>query len=398
MTGAPLRAGAVSVDITPSDLSRTWLAGFGLNRRAAGILEPLSAPVLFLSAGGRAVVLVALDLIGLGRSWIDAIAARSTRLDGAALICGCTHTHSAPDTLGIWGRGLFGEVPVRSGVDRAYLDEVVERVAAGIDRAIASSQPVRMRSASFDVPERWTRNDRKGGARYDGAVAAAFESEDGERVATLLNYACHPETLWSQNRLVSPDFPGAFRRRASELAGGVALYTSGPLGAMLTPDVPAGASAQQRQQFAEDLGRTLAELGEEHLAAREPETPETLHHASFPLALRNRNWRFQLFRMLRILETRLRSGRVEMQIHHLRLGDLELLTAPGEVVPELGLRIRERMNARERAIFGLCGEQIGYILEPAMFENDEYRYERTLSLGRDTAEELLAGYDALLGV
>ena len=396
MSGAALRAGAVSVDITPSDLSRTWLAGFGLNRRATGILEPLSASVLYLSAGRHAVVLVAVDLIGLGRAWIDAIAARSTRLGGAALLCGSTHTHSGPDTLGIWGRGLFGAVPVRSGVDRAYLARLIEHVAAGIDRAIATSQPVRMRSASFDVPQRWARNDRKGGARYDGAVAAAFESDDGERVATLLNYASHPETLWDENRLVSPDFPGAFRRRTSELAGGVALYMSGPLGAMLTPDVPEGASAPQRQQYAEDLGRTLAELGEQHLAGCAPEQPETLHHASSPLVLRNRNWRFQLFRMLRILETRLRGGRVEARIHHLRVGQLELLTAPGEVVPELGLRIRERMRAPDRAIFGLCGEEVGYILEPAMFENDEYRYERTMSLGRDTAEDLLAAYDALL--
>ncbi|MBW2416855.1 MAG: hypothetical protein JRG76_20355, partial [Deltaproteobacteria bacterium] len=344
-SGEGLRAGAVSVDITPSDLSSTWLAGFGLNRRATGILEPLSASVLYLSAGGSEVVLVSADLIGLGRSWIDAIAARTTRLGGAALICGSTHTHSAPDTLGIWGRGLFGEVPVRSGVDRSYLTGVVERIAAGIDRAIASSRPVRMRSTSFDVPEHWTRNDRKGGARYDRAVAAAFDGEDGERVATLLNYACHPETLWDENRLVSPDFPGAFRRRASELAGGVALYLSGPLGAMLTPDVPLGATAPQRQQFAEEMGRALAELGEQHLAACEAKTPDALHHASVDLTLRNRNWRFQLFRMLRILETRLQRGRVEMQIHHLRVGDLEMLTAPGEVVPELGRRIHERMSA-----------------------------------------------------
>jgi len=87
---------------------------------------------------------------------------------------------------------------------------------------------------------------------------------------------------------------------------------------------------------------------------------------------------------------------VRAPLHYLRLGDLELLSAPGEVAPELGARIRARLSARHRMVLGLCGEEIGYILEPAMYDDPEYAYEAGMSLGRPTADALLAGYDALL--
>ena len=112
-----------------------------------------------------------------------------------------------------------------------------ERVAGAIDEAIGSAAEAKMVAASFDVDEQWNRNDRKGGARYDRATAMAFEAADGSRIATMLHFASHPETLWEHNTLISPDFPGSFRRRTRELAGGVALYFTGPLGAMLTPNV-----------------------------------------------------------------------------------------------------------------------------------------------------------------
>src|SRR5262249_6541038 len=144
--------------------------------------------------------------------------------------CACTHTHAGPDTLGLWGRGLLG-VPLLSGVDPRYRDDLVKRAAGALADAVTSAAPATLRAASFEGAGTWTRNARRGGARCDTAVAVACDAESGGRIATWLCHASHPETLWSTNTLVSPDFPGAFRARAAELAGGVALYTSGPLGA-----------------------------------------------------------------------------------------------------------------------------------------------------------------------
>ena len=58
-----LLAGAARVDITPTDLSRTFLAGFGINRRPLGVLDPLEAGALFIEDPARksSAVLVSVD-------------------------------------------------------------------------------------------------------------------------------------------------------------------------------------------------------------------------------------------------------------------------------------------------------------------------------------------------
>jgi len=394
---AALRAGAACTDITPTDLGRTFLAGFGFDRRAEGVLEALAASALYLESGGARVALVSADLLALPRPLVDEIRARVRGIaEKRAILCCATHTHSGPDPLGLWGRSLLGRVPISSGVDREYLGWLAGRVASCVDAAVERCVPARLRAASFEVPARWTRNDRRGGARFDGAVALAFDDLEGRRIATLLNYASHPETLWSENRLVSSDFPGAFRRRSAGLAGGVPLYVSGPLGAMLTPDVPRDAGIDERRSFCEALGSALAERAEQELAGAEPQSEPTLRHAARAVRLPNANWRFRLFQRLGWLPAQTRGGCVENDVHWLRVGDVEGVSAPGEVAPEVGERMRGKLRARHRLILGLCDDEVGYVLEPGMFDDPEYRYEATVSLGRDTAAILLAAQDALV--
>ena len=61
----------------------------------------------------------------------------------------------------------------------------------------------------------------------------------GRRIATVVNFAAHPETLWEFNTLLSPDYVGPLRARLESEVGGETVYLSGPLGAMLTPNVQA---------------------------------------------------------------------------------------------------------------------------------------------------------------
>ena len=77
-------------------------------------------------------------------------------------------------------------------------------------------------------------------------------------------------------------------------------------------------------------------------------------------------------------------------------GDVEALTAPGEMLPELGHRIRGLMRAPHGLLLGLAIDEMGYIVPTEQFDDREYRYERSMSLGRGTADHLVAAYEALL--
>src|SRR6185369_15571851 len=62
--------------------------------------------------------------------------------------------------------------------------------------------------------------------------ALRFIGADGATIATLINWSTHPESLESDNTLVSSDFPHYARARVEAQLGGTAVYFTGDLGAV----------------------------------------------------------------------------------------------------------------------------------------------------------------------
>jgi hypothetical protein len=389
-------AGAASRDITPEHVEGLHLAGFGAGRTALGVLDPLEVGALYLKTEDTEVALVTIDCIGLNLPVVQAIRARVEGLEGSAIVIMATHTHSAPDTIGMWGPTFFGLVPRKSGVDPDWLEHVIQSTADAVVEARTSAQPAHLKTASFDIDASWTRNDRTGGGRYDQAVSLAFEGVDGVRIATLLNFASHPEALWTDNRLISAEHPGYFRARMRELHPGTPLYFSGPLGGMLTPNVSEDGDAATRQAYVRDLGRHLAEASEAALSQATPEATPVLVHRRAELMLKNDNRRFTLLSRLKLIGVKLVRGQVETEVHHLKIGQAQALTAPGEMLPELGHRVRALMESPHGLLLGLAIDELGYILPTEQYDDREYRYERSMSLGRGTADALVAAQRALL--
>src|SRR6476661_4598945 len=106
MPNTPFLAGAATRIITPPLGDRpVFLAGFQGGRRATAVHSDLYARALALRLGERVAILVACDLIGLSAPDVEdmrpMLAARD--IDPDALVVACTHTHSGPDTIGLWG-------------------------------------------------------------------------------------------------------------------------------------------------------------------------------------------------------------------------------------------------------------------------------------------------------
>lgn len=391
-----LLAGAARIEITPGDLSRTYLAGFGINRRAKGVLEPLEAVALVLKDRTQQVALVAVDCIGLSRPFVQRVRERlaGSFKAGAVILC-ATHTHSGPDTLGLWGPGPLGAFPIASGVDPDYLAELEEKLAQTVTLAQARLEPAVLRVASFEADAAWARNDRPG-ARFDHACAFSLEGESGRPIATVLNWAAHPETLWEDNPWLSPDYPGHFRAAVRARAGGEALFFSGPLGAMLTPNIPRGQPLADRVAHIEKLGHALARRTLDELAHAAPSRVDSLGHDWGTVTLTNANWQFALMKRLGFVSLDWHEGGVRSELHHLRLGPLELLSVPGEPSPEVGRQLLEQLRGKHRALFALGIDEIGYVLEAEQFADPNYKYERSMSLGAGTAGLLQTAVSSLV--
>src|SRR2546430_10921304 len=134
---AEFQAAAGKIDITPT--GTCFIAGYSNNRRSEGVHDPLWARCLVMRNGAATVALVSCDAIGISRYTGQKIRALVKSVPTANVLVGATHTHSGADTQGLWGPNSQ-----TSGVDRAWLDDVVHRVAELIDSRAGMLRPARL--------------------------------------------------------------------------------------------------------------------------------------------------------------------------------------------------------------------------------------------------------------
>lgn len=230
-------------DITPpvGIYARSW--GAARHDVAAGVHRPLtvSAAVIRPLAGGDPeLVLLALDIgwfpyrpdEGHIRGKIRA----ATGLSEVQLLINMSHTHA--------GANVNTQLADKPGGDLVapYLERLVTEVAATIEAARASLQPVWITfgygrcalaaNRDFWAPDlgRYVCGFNPAGPADDTVLVARVTADDGAVLATLVNYACHPTTLAWQNQLLSPDYIGAMREVLETVYSAPCLFLYGAAG------------------------------------------------------------------------------------------------------------------------------------------------------------------------
>lgn len=255
-----LYASLACVPITPDAENHPeplYLGGYSQNRIAQGIHDDLQTCALLLGQDQDRLVLVSLDLVGIVASRARKITERLETLgaDPERVFIACSHTHNGPDTVGLWGRNYL-----KSGLDMTYQDFLVDAVEAVFLEASDRMQPVEATFATGTVHVPGSNypaliRDSRDPQVVDPRIhAIRFENPCGDTVATLVNFASHPETALDMD-WVSADFPGALRDRLTMELGGGAIYFSGALGGLLTP---LGVSVPAR----DEQGHPLEQSGE----------------------------------------------------------------------------------------------------------------------------------------
>lgn len=394
-TQGALEAGAASVDVTPSEPA--YMAGFKINKRHTEVADPIRVRALALRRGELTVALVSCDLIGLHHYQVQEI---RRRLEGIvapeALLVASTHNHAGPDTLGMWGIP-----PLWTGLE----DEVVERVLAGVVSAVETAvlrlQPVRARWGEGRAPPVGISRNRREPELIDRRIRVlALDDLAGQAVATLVHFACHPETLGSSNTIMSADFPGVLCAEVEAARpGSVALFFNGALGGMVTVDRRQRTRAEMRR-----IGSTLAELSVAALEAATPVPSEpalvvSRRQVQVPVQPRV----FHLGAALGVFGPRpFDEGYTPSEVWGLRLGEAVLVSAFGEVLPKLGFELDALNTGQPAILVGLGNDELGYLIHEEDVADPRYDYELSVSAGplatgvlRDAWRAVLSDLSAL---
>ncbi|MDJ0786005.1 MAG: hypothetical protein QNK05_04315 [Myxococcota bacterium] len=429
-----LRGAGCAVDITPvvgvNHSDPIYMAGFGQNRDAQGVRDPIWARGVVLEQGDTKLAIVTLDVVGYFYNEVQTIRALVDPARGFdSITVTSTHNHEGPDTMGLWGADQLD-----SGVDLQYLDFVNDSVVECIESAddaltraaikfatgstmgaslppwpdlvadgevlqpllvnVPGEGPLQLEGdpgpilnpsvPTFQVRERRTPRQRViAFFRWlfgRGSLSDAFPL--GDTLATLVNYASHPEALGSGNRLLTSDFPHAMREALEARYGGVAIYMSADLGVLQGPldvdmnDLVTGDPIPRRTfEFADEMGLRLAERA---MIALESERfwdgdPEVAIASSGTIQVVVENPFFQVLGSLGIFGRRglLQANDefiVETEVQAIRIGNAQILVTPNELDPQIGNLYRDLMTgADHKFVAGLGNDEIGYQMPEAKF-------------------------------
>lgn len=385
-TAQEFKVGAAVRVITPDPLLPVS-GGVGTPKNATVKKGELFVRAMVLERGTTRIAIVGIDNLG----WSSALGDRSRALikgiSPENILIGSTHTHSAPDAYG------FPDQTGKSYADLAYLDWCVKQIAEAVNEATKNLAPASLKIAVGEAQGKIAYN-YYADKLYDprcGVIQAIAESgkNKGKVIATLVNYAIHPEVIGSSQGILSPDLCGPLYDRIESKVGGVAIFMNGAQGGMVTADNRLE-NAKEANTWEEciRIGNLLADEALRIVEKAEVQLSPVLVCASriieFPVESEMMRY---IMKNSPIKMTSVKEDAVATRLNYLQVGSARVLTIPGEALPNIGFYVKRNMKTDQAFLFGLTNDAFGYILTKVDFNSfKRYEYVSRTSLGEMTGE------------
>ncbi|MHC4874855.1 MAG: hypothetical protein ACYTGL_00065 [Planctomycetota bacterium] len=411
-----LRAGAVAVDVTPTQFPLNMPGGFNANM-AESAHDPLHARAMVLDDGTTQLAMVVVDSLGVSPEVIKAAkrnASRKTGIPASRMLVCSTHSHSCPSS-GV----TDGPAPAV-----AYRQQLLDGIARSIIDAHAKLQPASVGAAAHPLAEevfnrRWHLKpgkmpvnpfgrmdivkmnpprspgvlDRPAGPTDPDITVISVLNAKRKPLALFANYALHYVGAIPRGQ-VSADYFGEFSRlmptRLRADNDFVAMMSNGASGDI--NNIPFTVTRPPREPFEQcrivarkaadtawfaqkriEQHRSDVSLGmvqrEVELRYRRP-TDEELAYAKQVLSTKDEQERAQLPRLAEAYARRTmnaaqrKENTVVVTLQAIRIGDIAVCGIPFETIVEIGLELKERSPFPQTMVIGLANGRYGYLPTP----------------------------------
>jgi neutral ceramidase len=417
---ATLKGECAKVNITPP-LGIPLIGSYG--KPSDDILDELYAKALVLDDGNNTLVIVSCDLLYTPLEEIVGPARKiimeKTGIPERNILICATHTHSGPE---VFTKSKFrtpGDTPPPP-IDYPYLNTLVKKIAGSALIACKDMRQVRIGMAKGQAPEivynRRPKNKdglvkmaftlppevratRKVVTEPDGDVRTTFvlpddntewkfgpidpevrvlkvESMDGETLASLVNFGCHPVCIYPYlSTTISADYPAFVASVVEKAEGGLCLFALGLAG----DAVPFDRGVMPRRQ----IGRAIGGEAVRRLQFVTTTSDVTLSAIKKEVEFPTKRPTAEEGTDDKIPEP------VTTEIQVLRLGDIYILGLPGEVLVEVGLQIKKRAGLEKLFIVTLSNDAIGYVCHSAAYDEGGYEPTGATNLAKGAGEIMI---------
>ena len=397
------------------------------------ILDELYAKALVLDDGCTTIAIVSADLLYVPLEEITdpvrAIVKQKTGIPETHVLICATHTHSGPEVFRKKKLRPDHEVPA-SKIDEAYLQTLIRKIAGSVLLAHKSLEEVKIGAAKGEAPEIvYNRRPkladgsvkmaftlpheviatRRIEAGLDGSMKATFtlppdeeeltfgpidpevlvlrvEDPTGKIVGSIVNFACHPVSIYpSMSYSISADYPAYAARVVEQMEGGTSLFALGAAGDI----VPVERGETPRQQLGKALGgEALRRL--QFVPTSSDVTLAAMKKAiTFPLKKSPASGE--------TAEADTSPGELSTEIQVLRIGDIYILGLPGEILVEVGLEIKKRAGVEKLFLISLSNDTIGYVCHKEAYDEEGYESGSATNLAKGAGEIMVKKALDLIG-
>ncbi|MFO1007240.1 MAG: hypothetical protein U0929_14860 [Planctomycetaceae bacterium] len=391
---AELKVGVAKAIITPDPLLPIS-GGVGPGKIPTGKQGELTARAMVFQQGETKVAIVQLDSLGFPSVLCARVHKQVPRIPANNILIGSTHTHSAPDCYGF--PGLDGKT---SG-NLDYMDFVCNQAAKVLNEALDNLQTAHIKIATGEAEGKIAFN-YYAPELYDPRMSVIQAiTPEGKTIGTLVNYAVHPEVLGTGAGLVSPDLVGPLCDKLEADLGGMGMFMNGAQGGMITadnrnlnkPTDPIKGKFDDINTWEEciRIGELMASEAQRIVAKAKPQLDPAVVCESlevkFPVTS-ELMWVIILGSPLKYPHNKDKSVTTRMNL--VNIGDAQILTIPGEALPNIGCYLKRHMRGKHTLLFGLTNDAFGYILTKVDFNSfSRYDYISRTSLGEMTGEVLI---------
>ena len=358
-----MEVGFGSARITPE--LPVVLAGFGARKGTVDeVHDDLEAHAIVIKDGDLTLCLLVLDLLMLGADYAHPLrkaVSQALGIPAAQVMTSCTHTHSGP-------AATRSTKVIGWPAQRGYRERLTERCVDAATVAAACCTPATIKYATAPLPDYLSIN-RRGHDYHPTFAVMDFVRPDGVRIGSIANVAIHPVAAGITARSVSRDWVGPFRDRAAVLTGAPCVLLPGALGDVNPTRDPhthpdPGGNWETTRELGEEVARNVSALLDEAQPA-----------GNGAKLIGHRVERIRAGFTLPAVLTLQPGRKVDVELMEWALGDVRLISMPGEAFHRLGVEITESRH-EDVLLAGLAPHWLGYL--PCPFGGG---YEEKMSLG-----------------